>query len=70
MTIETNFNLYDNAFVIYDNRIYEVVVTGIEAFTDHGYVKVNYKVRFPAGGETKMADSLLFATKQELINAL
>ena len=76
MTIETKFNVGDTAFVLYENRIYEVTVTGISYFTEYNNIwrrltsEINYRIKFPAGGETKLAESRLFATKQDLLESL
>lgn len=76
MKIETKFNLGDKVFVLYDSGIHEVSVTGVFAFHEfngtltHDTFAISYKVRFAAGGETKISEGRLFATKQELINSL
>ena len=73
MVIETRFDLNDKGFVIYDNKVYEVIVTGITIETTTFYwgrVTISYEVRFPSGGETKVDKSKLFASKEELIKTL
>lgn len=76
MKIETRFNLGDEVFVLYNDRIHCVTVTGVEVFCtlkDNGInytAGINYTVRFSAGGETRFAESRLFHTKVSLINSL
>lgn len=70
MTIETKFNLGDEVFVLYNDKIHCVTVTGVEVFLNFGDSGINYRVQFPAGGETKFAESRLFPTKLSLINSL
>lgn len=71
MEIKTKFDLGDEAFVLYSDRVHKVVITGIETFTNLlGETVTNYNVRFAAGGETKMSENRLFETKQELFNSL
>lgn len=70
MKFETQFSLGDNAYVLYDDKVYNVEVTGIEVFITLKEQGINYKVRFPAGGETKLSASRLYPTKQELLDAL
>lgn len=70
MTIETKFNLGDKVFVLYNDKIQEVSVTGVYAFYEYNPIHINYRVKFVAGGETKLSEDRLFATKQELINSL
>lgn len=71
MTIKTKFDLGDKAFVIYNNKIFEVIITSIEVFAkDATDIYTDYNIRFPSGGEVKIAESHLFNTKQELIETL
>ena len=63
MKFETQFRLGDNVYVLYNDRIYNVEVTGIEVFITLKEQGINYKVRFPAGGEAKFAETRLFFTK-------
>jgi hypothetical protein len=71
MEIKTKFDLGDEAFVLYSDRVHKVVITGIETFTNRsGETVTNYNVRFAAGGETKMSENRLFETKLELFNSL
>lgn len=70
MKFETQFSLGDNAYVLHNDRIYNVEVTGIEVFITPKEQGINYKVRFPAGGETKLSESRLYPTKQELLDTL
>lgn len=70
MTIETKFNLGDEVFVLYNDRIHCVTVTGVEVFCSFKDNGINYMVQFSAGGETKFAESRLFSTKVSLINSL
>lgn len=73
MTIETKFNLGDYAFVLYDNQISTVQITSILTETSRyrrGDTTINYQVQFPAGGETKISESRLFETKDDLLATL
>lgn len=70
MKIETRFNLGDEVFILYNDRIQCVTVTGIEVFCTFKDNRINYTVQFSAGGETKFAESRLFPTKVSLINSL
>ena len=73
MTIETKFNLGDYAFVLYDNQISAVQITSILTETPRyrrGDTTINYQVKFPAGGETKISESRLFETKEGLLASL
>lgn len=70
MTIETKFNLGDKVFVLHNDRIHQVEVISLCAFTEIHDVKINYDVMFHAGGTAKFSEKRLFATKQELIESL
>lgn len=70
MKFETKFKLGDEVFVLYNDRIHYVTVTGVEVFLTFNDSRINYTVQFPAGGETKFAESRLFPTKVSLINSL
>lgn len=76
MKIETKFNLGDRVFVLYQDRIHEVFVTGVFAFHEfngtltHSTFAINYRVKFEAGGEAKFSEDRLFATKEELLESL
>lgn len=71
MTIETKFNLGDEAYILYNDKVHKVVITGIEVYSEKvGDVVTNYKIRFEAGGEYKAAEVRLFGTKLSLLNSL
>jgi len=70
MKFETRFKLGDEVFVLYNDGIHCVTVTGVEVFLTFVDSRINYTVRFPAGGETKFAESRLFPTKVSLIDSL
>lgn len=76
MQIETKFNLGDKVFVLYNERVHEVLVTGVFAFHElngtlsHDTFAINYRVKFQAGGETKISEERLFATKEKLLESL
>lgn len=69
MVIETKYDLGDKAFVLYNNKIYVVIVTGITINVE-SRTTITYKIRFPSGGETELDKSRLFSTKEELIETL
>jgi len=73
MKIETRFDLGDKVFTLYNDRVNEVLITGIMTETTRfecGRTTINYKIQFQAGGETKLGESKLFATKDELLKTL
>ena len=76
MTIETQFNVDDEVFVLYNNKIHKVTVTGVFASYEYNDTmtckssSISYRVKFEAGGETKFNENSLFATKLSLINSL
>lgn len=76
MKIETKFNLDDEVFVLHNDKIHKVIVTGVFAFHEYNGTMtnktfaINYRVKFEAGGETKFSEDRLFATKLSLINSL
>ena len=76
MKIETKFNLGDEVFVLHNDKIHKVIVTGVFFFAEYNGTltyktsAVNYRVKFEAGGETKFEESRLFPTKVSLINSL
>ena len=70
MKFETRFKLGDSVYVLYENKVYNVEVVGIEVFITLKEQVINYKIRFPAGGETKLSESRLYPTKQELLDTL
>ena len=70
MKFEIQFKLGDSVYVLYENKVYNVEVVGIEVFITLKEQVINYKIRFPAGGETKLSESRLYPTKQELLESL
>lgn len=70
MTITVEFMLGEDVFVLHANKIYKVEVTGIIVEITEQNQSITYKVRFPAGGETKFDEARLFATKEELLKSL
>ena len=70
MKIETRFNLGDEVFVLYNDRVHGVTVTGVEVFCTFKDNGINYTVQFSSGGETRFAESRLFPTKISLLNSL
>ena len=76
MKFETKFNLDDEVFVLHNDKIHKVRVTGVFAFVEYNGTlncktcAVNYRVKFEAGGETRFNENSLFTTKLSLINSL
>lgn len=77
MKIETKFNLGDKVFVLYHDKVHNVLVTGVFAFHEFNgpsnrdtTFAINYRVRFEAGGEEKFSEDRLFATKEKLLESL
>jgi len=72
MTIETRFSLGDKVFVLCNNKVHQVTVTGVYGFQEYTSESssISYRVKFLAGGEDKFSENALFATKQELLNSL
>lgn len=76
MKIETKFNLGDKVFVLYHDRVHNVLVTGVFAFHEfdgtlkHDTFAINYRVKFEAGGEEKFSEDRIFATKEKLLESL
>ncbi len=71
MKIVTHFNLGDQKFVLYNNVIHLVTITGITINVTRGYhTDVAYKVRFNAGGEALFDEHRLFSSKSELFETL
>lgn len=84
MTIETNFNLNENVYLLKNEKIHFVKIVkiniqfgnNIECVDNRSYCRatptqyVSYRVRYESGGEENFPENRLFATKQELINSL
>ena len=70
MEIKTKFALGDRLFVLFDNKVYQVDVTCVEVSFDNHGLSVNYKIRFPSGGENRVCEARLFKSKQDLLRSL
>ena len=83
MTIETNFNLNENVYLLKNEKIHCVKIVkiniqygyNIETIENHRYggsipmQYVSYRVRYQSGGE-EFPQNRLYTTKQALINSL
>lgn len=70
MKIETKFNLDDEVFVIWENKVCHAVVTAIDIHISCLPMKIIYQVQFETAGIIGFYEERLFATKQELIDSL
>lgn len=81
MTIETKYNIGDEVWFMADNKVYKGIVYGFSCVQACHYIKdgepccvytvVDYIVSIDQGGHTsKMFDSFLFRTKEELLKSL
>lgn len=76
MKIETKFSINDEVFVLHNDKIHKVIVTGVFASREYNPTMtkisstIEYRVLFSAGGETKFAEDRLFNTKESLLNSL
>ena len=71
MKITTKFEIGDEPFILYNDRVHKVLVTAIDIFTEDGRnIAVNYRIRFAAGGEYTCSETRLFETKLSLLNSL
>ncbi len=67
MEVKTKFNIGDIVFLISNNKVSSQKVTGLAIDVEDGKVEVSYSLTF---SESKVDESKLFKTKEELINSL
>lgn len=84
MTIETNFNLNENVYLLKNEKIHFVKIVKINIQYGNKIASVDkrtyggatpmqyvsYRVRYESGGEEEFPENRLFTTKQALINSL
>lgn len=84
MTIETNYNLNENVYLLKNEKVHCVKIVKIniqfgnkiESVDKKTYSSatpkqyVSYRVRYESGGEEEFPENRLFTTKQALINSL
>lgn len=67
MEVKTKFDIGDIVFLISNNKVSSQKVTGLAIDVEDGKVEVSYSLTF---SESKVDESKLFKTKEELINSL
>lgn len=67
MEVKTKFDIGDIVFLISNNKVSSQKVTGLAIDVEDGKVEVSYSLTF---SESKIDESKLFKTKEELINSL
>lgn len=85
MTIETNFNLNEEVYVLKNEKIHFVKIVKINIQFGNLIIQsvdkriyggatpmqyVSYRVRYQSGGEEEFPENRLYTTKQALINSL
>lgn len=84
MTIDTNFNLDENVYLLKNDKIHIVKIVkiniqygyNVKTIDNHRYggsipvQYVSYRVRYESGGEEEFPQNKLYTTKQALINSL
>jgi hypothetical protein len=67
MEVKTKFDIDDIVFLISNNKVSSQKVTGFAIDVEDGKVEISYSLNF---SDSKIDESKLFKTKEELINSL
>ena len=66
MEVSSKFNIGDKVYFIADNKVQKSDITGVSISVNGGETKVEYTLHF----DSTIDESLVFATKEELIKSL
>lgn len=70
MNIETQYNINNTVYFLYNNKVWEGTVKKITITVEHNSLVITYKVQYNDWKYKSLKESQAYNTKQELLDSL